>query len=484
MPNNTLIITLNAWLAVSVTLAAESEHRKAAVTPGASSRPNILFIMADDHAAHGLSCYGSKILKTPQIDRLAAEGVRFTHAFGSNSLCAPARACLLTGKHSHANGKRSNHDKFDGQQAVFPMLLQAAGYQTAVVGKWHLGIEPNGFDYYKVMNGQGSYLNCAFRETGRKDWRRERGYLTDVITDSAITWLSSRSSDKPFCLMVHHKAPHGPDIHKPEHARLFEDQTIPPPSTLHDDWATRGPLQNGKCEGTKLINIDWKQDIYRKLMATAPKEKRPRTQAVYQQMIKGYMRLVASLDENIGRLLDYVDSSGLRDNTVVIYTSDNGFFLGDHGMYNKMWMYEESMRLPLLVRWPGVVAPVTVNDDLVSIVDFAPTFLELAGAALPADLQGRSITGLLAGETPASWRKGLYYHFYSGYGIPEHYGVRTKSHALMHFPRYGNGNYWELFSLEDDPEELINLYGEPQCRQVQTALHSQLKTLEQELGVQ
>ena len=250
------------------------------------------------------------------------------------------------------------------------------------MGKWHLKVEPTGFDFYKVMRGHGSYWNPEFLETG-KGWRREQGYLTDLITDSAIAWLNVRDPDKPFCLMVHHKAPHGPDIHKPEHASLFESETIPAPATLHDDWRTREPLRTGKCEGTKLINCSWGQDIYRKLMASVPKEKHARTEAVYQQMIKGYMRLIASLDENVGRLLDYIDQAGLRENTVVVYTSDNGFFLGDHGMYNKMWMYEESMRLPLLIRLPGVVQPGMVNDELVSILDFAPTFLAACGNVDP-----------------------------------------------------------------------------------------------------
>lgn len=492
MRPNAFTISLIACLTASATSAAKpkatllkapsGENSSGVQSP--ASRPNILFIMADDHAAHGLSCYGSTILKTPNIDRIATEGMRFTRAYGANSLCAPARACLLTGSHSHVNGKRTNHDKFDGSQMTFPKLLRAGGYQTAIVGKWHLGVLPTGFDYYKVMNGHGSYFNCAFRETGKgKAWHKEKGYLTDVITETSIAWLKNREVDKPFCLMVHHKAPHGPDIHKPEHARLFENERIPGPATLHDDWGTRDPLRTGKCEGTKLINMHWGQDIYRKLMATAPKEKRPRTEAVYQQMIKGYMRLVASLDENVGRLLDYVDESGLRENTIVVYTSDNGFFLGDHGMYNKMWMYEESMRLPLLVRYPGMVARGTINEDLVSIIDFAPTFLDLADVEIPGELQGRSITEQLKGRTPAGWRRCLYYHFYPGYGIPEHYGVRTNTHVLMHFPKYDDGNYWELFVREMDPAELVNHYGEPQYRGVQAALHTQLRTLEQELGV-
>lgn len=445
-------------------------------------RPNIVFIMADDHALHGLSCYGSLILSTPNIDRLARQGMRFTQAMGVNSLCAPARACLLTGKHTHINGKRTNGDAFNGNQQTFPKRLQAAGYETAIVGKWHLKVEPTGFDFYKVMRGHGSYFDSEFRETG-KGWHREKGYLTNVITDSSINWLKQRNSDKPFCLMVHHKAPHGPDIHEERHKQLFENETIPAPDTLHDDWETREPLRTGECAGTKLISCSWGQDIYRKLMASAPKEKRPRTEAVYQQMIKGYMRLVASLDENVGRLLDYIDEAGLRDSTMVVYTSDNGFFLGDHGMYNKMWMYEESMKLPLLIRYPGVVKPGTVNDDLVCMLDFAPTFLEIAGAKIPEDLQGRSIMSLLQGRTPAEWREGVYYHFYTGYGIPEHYGVRTKTHKLLHFPTFRDGSYWELFDLTEDADELTNVYTKPEYQDVSKTLHALLTAYEKKLKV-
>ncbi len=447
--------------------------------------PNMVFIMADDHAPHGLSCYGSSILSTPNIDRLARQGVRFTQAMGVNSLCAPARACLITGKHSHVNGKRTNHDAFNGEQQTFPGLLQAAGYETAIIGKWHLKVEPTGFDFYKVMRGHGNYFNSEFRETG-KGWYREKGYLTNVITDSSINWLKQRNSDKPFCLMVHHKAPHGPDIHEERHKQLFENEMIPEPKTLHDNWETRDPLRTLKCRDSKLINCNWRQDIYRKLMASAPQEKEPRTRAVYQQVIKGYMRLVASLDENIGRLLDYIDSTGLRENTIVIYTSDNGFFLGDHGLYNKMWMYEASMKLPLLIRYPGVIKPGTVNDDLVSMLDFAPTFLDLAGARIPADLQGHSLVSLLKGQRPDDWRQAVYYHFYGTPGLEretEHYGIRTRTHKLVHFPTYQDGRYWELYDLTEDADELTNVYTKPEYQDVAKKLHALLTTYERRLNV-
>lgn len=442
----------------------------------------MIFIMSDDHARHALSCYGSRRVATPELDRLAKEGMRFDMAVGVNSLCGPSRAALITGKHSHVNGKRSNHDAFDGEQQMFPALLQEAGYQTAIVGKWHLKIEPKGFDFYKVMKGQGSYFNCEFRETG-KGWIRERGYVTNVITESAIGWLAGRKSDEPFCLMVHHKAPHGPDIHEERHARLFEDETISEPDSIHDSWETRDPLRLGSCAETKLINISWKQDIYRELKAAAPKEKRARTSVIYQQMIKGYKRLMVSLDENVGRLLDYLDESGLRDNTVVIYTSDNGFFLGEHGLYNKMWMYEESLRLPLLTRFPGVAKPGSVNGDLVTMLDFAPTFLELAGAPIPEELQGRSFLPLLRGERPADWRTDAYYHFHGTSTIPEHFGIRTKEHKLLHFPNYGSGGYWEQFDLAEDPEELRNIYGNPLKREMTDQLREVLDRRRERVGL-
>lgn len=456
------------------------------VVPSSSAeRPNIVLIMSDDHAQHGISSYGSQLFDTPNIDRLATEGMRFTRALGVNSLCGPARAALITGKHSHINGITTNNQEFDNKQQTFPTLLQAAGYHTALIGKWHLRSEPQGFDYYNVMKSQGSYYNCEFCENGNP-WRREPGYLTNVITDNAIEWLQGRRRDQPFCLLVHHKAPHGPDIHEPRHARLFEEVTIPEPDSIHDHWESREPLRTGECGASKLINIHWTQDIYEQLKASAPKEKRARTSVIYQQMIKGYLRLVTSLDENVGRLLDYIDEAGLRENTVVIYTSDNGFFLGDHGLFNKMWMYEESLRLPLLVRHPGTIKAGSVNEQLVSILDLAPTLLDLASAPIPGDLQGRSIVPLLHGDLPENWRSSVYYQFY-GYGrpleVPRHYGIRTRAHKLVFYPDHADGAYWELFDLRQDPEEYHNVYRDARNQALIMELQDQLKWHRERLGL-
>ena len=433
----------------SLGLGAESRQQ---------SRPNIIFILSDDHAVGAISAYGSRINQTPNLDRLAKEGMRFTQALGVQSLCAPARANLLTGKHCHANGVVDNHTRFDGSQQTFPKLLQAAGYETAIVGKWHLKSLPTGFDHYQILKGQGRYFDCPLITKGHKKPVMHKGYLTDVITDRAVEWLKGRESDRPFCLMVHHKAPHAPFLHKEEHARLFEKQTMPEPATLLDDWLTRLPLQAGHHANTKLAHCCWKQ--YRQLMKTLPEEKEERTRQIYQVTIKGYLRLIASLDENVGRLLDYVEGAGLRDNTIVVYASDNGFFMGEHGLYNKMWMYDQSLQIPLMVRYPGTVKPGTTNDDLVTMVDLAPTLLDLAGEPIPRDMHGRSIRPLLAGHTPDDWQKAAYYHYYGDYDVPEHVGVRSQTHKLIFFPTFKHdaGPYWEYFDLRGDPSELRNVY--------------------------
>lgn len=452
----------------------------------AAKRPNILFIMADDHTRAAMSCYGSKTIETPNLDRLAREGMLFNHMTVTNSLCAPSRAALLTGQYSHQNGFKTNHDRFDGSQQTFPKLLQQAGYETAIIGKWHLVTEPTGFDDYLVMPRQGRYFDCPLKAKGApwKDGREGgevyEGYLTDVITEQAIRWLGERPSGRPFCLMVHHKAPHGPHEPAPRHADFLADETVPEPPTLLDDYAGRAPEHIEEAIGSSRMAIcrypQYKQDIAKH---AGNREKATRT--MYQTYMKGYLRLVKALDENVGRLLDHLDEAGLRDNTMVVYTSDNGFFNGEHGFFNKMWMYEPSLHLPFIVRYPGVVQAGTTNDELVSMLDFAPTFLELAGAPIPDQMQGVSLCPLLRGEKPA-WRDAVYYHYYGEYTVPENYGVRTKTHKLIHYPELEPGPKWELFDLEEDPLELNNLASDPAHAERLAAMKDLLKAKRKEVG--
>ena len=388
----------------------------------AAARPNILFIMADDHARAAISCYGSKTIQTPGIDRLAHEGMLFTHMTSTDSLCAPARAVLITGKFGHKNGVTKIGQTFDGSQQTFPKLLQQAGYETALFGKWHLTSEPTGFDYYKVLPGQGRYMDCPLKERGQP-WGNGNqggvvhlGYLTDVLTNEAITWLDhKRDVRKPFCLMVHHKAAHAPHDPAPRHKNLFRGITFPEPFNLRDDYKGRAPaLLADQLIWSRLplatsgdINIRGEKDIKGQFNG----ERDHDTRLAYQTYMRGYLCLVAALDENVGRLLDELDRQGLTKNTIVIYTSDNGFFNGEHGFFNKMWMYEPSLHLPLLVRWPDVVRPGAVNDQLVSMLDVAPTLVDLVGAPVPADMQGVSFRPLLEGQAPV-WRNAIYYHYY------------------------------------------------------------------------
>ncbi len=443
------------------------------------SSPNILFIMSDDHASHAIGCYGSKINKTPHIDRLAEQGMTFRQMMVTNAICAPSRAALLTGKLNHKNGFLQNGYSFDGSQQTFTKLLGQGGYETAIIGKWHLKSEPTGFDHYNVIPGHGRFYDCRFKEKGKK-WRdgvaggtEIKGYLTDTITDLSIDWLKNRNTDKPFCLMVHHKAPHEPHDPDAKHADMYKDVEIPEPPTLYDDWETRLAMQSatGYC---KIADCNYPE--YEDLVKQYPDPKERRRQ-MYQAYMKGYLRLVASLDDNIGRLVDYIDRSGLKENTIVVYTSDNGFFLGDHGFFNKMWMYEQALYVPLIVRYPKEVKPNTTNDAMIQNIDFAPTFLEYAGVSAPNDLQGRSFRSFLQSSTPKNWRDKVYYHYYEGYDIPEQYGVRTKVYKLVCYPDLKGQRYWELFDLEKDPMELVNVYSEPGCAEVVRKLKKDLAQL-------
>jgi len=461
----------------------------------AAERPNIVLIFTDDHASHALSCYGSKINKTPQLDRLAREGMLFHNCFCTNSICAPSRAVILTGKHSHLNGVIDNRVRFNGKQQTFPKLLQKVGYQTAMVGKWHLKSLPTGFDQYEVLIGQGPYYNPPMIRNGERV--KHVGYTTDIVTDIALKFLKSRDAAKPFMLMFQHKAPHRNWQPGPKHLTLYDDVTVPEPDNLFDNYVGRGtaartqdmsiartmtpydlklvPPRNLNPAQLKVWNAAYqpKNEAFRK---ANPKGK-DLVRWKYQRYIKDYLRCIASVDDNVGRILDYLDTSGLAKNTVVIYSSDQGFYLGDHGWFDKRFMYEESFRMPLMVRWPGHIAPGSVNSDLVSNLDFAQTFLDLAGATSAPDMQGRSLRPLFSGKTPADWRKTLFYQYYEFPGphsVRRHMGVRDSRYKLIHFY---NLDEWELYDLKKDPREMRSVYGSPEYAAVAARLQEELGRL-------
>ncbi len=459
-------------------------------------RPNIIFIMTDDHASHALSCYGSKINKTPNLDRLAKGGMLFKNSFCTNSICAPCRAVILTGKYSHINGVIDNRKKFDGTQQTFPKLLQKVGYQTAMIGKWHLKTDPTGFDYWNVLPGQGTYYNPAMIEMGQR--KKYTGYTTDIITDHCLKWLKERDLDKPFCLMFHHKAPHRRWEPGPKYLNMYDDVTMPEPDNLFDDYSNRGRAareQDMSIEKTmdkrdlKLIPPGDLNTEQKKLWDAAYNPKNEAFEKAnlqgkdlvrwkYQRYIKDYLRCIASVDDNVGRLLNYLDESGLAKNTVVFYTSDQGFYLGDHGWFDKRFMYEESLRMPLLVRYPKEIKPGSVNDNIVLNLDFAPTFLDFAGLNKPPDMQGRSIRPLLQAKKTKDWRKSMYYHYYeypAVHSVKRHYGVRTDRHKLIHF--YNDIDEWELYDLRKDPREMKNVFDDPAYADTVKKLKAELKRL-------
>jgi len=461
-----------------------------------ATRPNIIYIMSDDHAAHSLSCYGSKINRTPNLDRLANEGMLFRNCFCTNSICAPCRAVVLTGKYSHLNGVIDNRRTFDGSQQTVAKLLQKAGYQTAMVGKWHLKSEPTGFDYWHVLQGQGPYYNPAMKTP--QGVVKHSGYTTDVITDVVLDFLKNqRQADKPFFVMYHHKAPHRNWQPGPKHLTMYDDVTIPEPDNLFDDYIGRGTAarEQEMTIARHLNPNDLKLVPNRRLTpeqaepwnkAYGPKNKgfkeanlqgKDLVRWKYQRYLKDYLRCIASVDDNVGRLLDYLDQSGLARNTIVVYTSDQGFYLGDHGWFDKRFMYEESLRSPLLVRWPGGIKPGVVSDEIVLNLDFAETFLDCAGAKIPPDMQGRSLLPILRGKTPADWRGSMYYRYYefpAVHSVNKHYGVRTARHKLIFFHELGE---WELYDLKKDPREMKSVYGDPEYAGVVKELKAELERL-------
>ncbi|WP_425614138.1 sulfatase [Anatilimnocola sp. NA78] len=461
-----------------------------------AERPNILFIMSDDHAYQAISAYGSKVNQTPNIDRLAKEGMRFDRCFVTNSICGPSRAVILTGKYNHLNGFTTNSVRFNGGQQTVAKLLQAGGYTTAMIGKWHLVTDPTGFDHWSVLQGQGPYYNPAMKTAAGVV--KHTGYTTDIITDQAVEWLDkTRDKSKPFLLMYQHKAPHRNWQPAPRYLDKYKDVTIPEPANLFDDYKGRGtPARENQMSIAKHLtpndlklgpqqglNPEQREALTKayaeenKKFAEANLQGDDLTRWNYQRYVKDYLRCVDAVDENVGRVLKYLDDTGLAKNTLVIYTSDQGWYLGEHGWYDKRWMYEESFRTPLLVRWPGKIQPGTVNKDMVMNLDFPETFLEIAGLPIPADMQGRSMVPVLQGKTPSDWRKSVYYHYYEfpqPHHVHPHYGVRTEKHKLIHFYTI---NEWELYDLEKDPSEMQSRYMDPAYEQIVADLKRQLEEL-------
>ncbi len=444
-------------------------------------RPNILFIMTDDHVTKALSCYGSRLMETPNLDRIADEGMRFDNCYVTNSLCAPSRATILTGKYGHKNGVTENifgsKEPFDGSQQTVPKLMQSAGYQTALVGKWHLQSTPTGFDYWIRLPGQGRYNNPEFIEKGGNRFSVD-GYVTDIINDYTIDTIEDfRQNSDPFIVFSHHKAPHRGWVPPARYSDLFSDRDLPEPETLYDDYSSRAhPADHADMKISEMPDFS----------AQEADTDRERKQIKYQKYAKHYLATIKAFDDNVGELLDHLDQTGLAENTVVIYTSDNGMFVGDHGWFDKRFMYEESLHIPLLVRYPKEIPAGTVSDQHVLNLDFPETFLDYAGASIPSDMQGRSIRPILRGKKNINWRDSIYYHYYEYPGphtVLPHYGVRTDRYKLMYFyPSDGHdfSGAWELFDLEKDPFEVNNVYGESAYQDIQKELKQELARLRRE----
>ena len=500
-----------------------------AASDSSALRPNILFIMSDDHAQQAISAYDDSLVLTPNIDRIADEGAIFLNSFVTNSICTPSRAVLLTGKFSHRNGVRGNGDVFDGQQATFPRILQQQGYETAVVGKWHLSSEPVGFDYWQILTGQGEYYSPRFLTRAGKV-QYSGAYVTDKVTDLALEFLQNQDRNKPFMMLYHHKAPHRNWMPPVDYLDTGNIVHIPVPDSFNDDYAGRPAAMEADMRiADMFLSYDMKlhpdnyeaetgsgggrgregvahealqawQDAYAGL-SPAQKKKwdtfyekinaqyqqvRDDPEALarwkYQRYLHDYLATVRSVDRNIGRVLDYLDAEGLYESTIVIYTSDQGFYLGEHGWYDKRFMYEESMRTPLLLRYPATVSAGQQIEQLVQNLDLAPTLLDFAGAPVPAGMQGLSLKKLVTGNQQATWRSGVYYHYYQYPGwhlVNPHYGIRSATHKLIHFY---TKDHWELYDLEQDPQELYNRYNNPVYVQVRTQLLEQLRQLRNQYG--
>ena len=488
----------------------------------AAERPNILFLFSDDHAIKSISAYGgplAEVAPTPNIDRIAQQGAVFTNSFCANSICGPSRANILTGKHSHKNGFMRNGNTFDPSQWTAAKTLQKGGYNTAVIGKWHLKTNPVGFDHWEIFPGQGSYYNPVFIQMdGSK--KRFEGYATDLTTQKAIDWLDNRDKKKPFFLMCQHKAPHRTFSPALRHLGSFDDIEIPEPETLFDKYYDRHPsLAKNEMEIDR--HFDWAYDAkirkdergnvqlpkpdrygtpeYNRMTASQKKKwdayYSPLNQKFlkqfaagelsheevvrwkYRRYMRNYLSTVKAVDESVGRMLKYLDDNGLAENTVVIYSSDQGFFLGEHGWYDKRWMFEESFRMPFLIRWPNVIRPGSRPDQLIQNIDYAPSFLDMAGLPTPKEVQGKSLLPLFKNES-GKWRDSLYYAYYElgEHAVPQHFGVRTQTHKLIYFPK---SDSWNLFDLEEDPQELRSVHEDKQYQAIRIALTDEFKRLRQ-----
>lgn len=489
-----------------------------AITPlifsrtAAPARPNIVYIMSDDHAYQAISAYGGPLkdyAPTPNIDRIASGGMRFNRCLVTNSISGPCRAVLLTGKYSHLNGFVENEHQlpFDGSQTTFPKLLQKSGYTTAIIGKWHLGSSPTGFDHWEILPAQGDYYNPDF--ITKDGTHNETGYVTEIITGKCIKWLKDvKDSGKPFMLMMHHKAPHREWQPGPNELELYKNITFPEPSTLFDDYSGRGTAektQDMSIEKTMRLEQDLKMymdkskmnqtglgrmnpdqmkawnDVYDPIIKqfyAAGFKGQDLVRFKYQRYLQDYLACIAAVDKSVGEVLDFLRDNGLDKNTIVIYASDQGFYLGEHGWFDKRWMFEESYRTPLLIEWPGMTQAGSVNNDMVSNIDLAETFLEMANVEIPSDMQGRSMVGILKGHTPNDWRKEHYYHYYEYPGshmVKRHYGISTERYKLIHF--YYDIDEWELYDLKADPMEMRNVYNDPSYSSVRSDLHSRLSGL-------
>ncbi|RIW17209.1 DUF4976 domain-containing protein [Algoriphagus lacus] len=491
-------------------------------------RPNIIFIMSDDHAYQAISAYDNRLIETPNIDRIAKMGMLFTNASVTNSICAPSRATILTGKHSHLNGKIDNHFPFDTTNITFPQILQQAGYQTAMFGKLHFGNNPKGFDQFKILPDQGSYYNPDFI-TKNEGKIKVEGYVTDIITDMTLDWLQKeRKAEQPFLLMYLHKAPHREWLMAERHLPDYIGKTFPEPATLFDDYSGRGSAARD-AEMNLLKHMNWSGDsklypevldemgipdasgwdkgaFQREVGRLTPAQRanwdkaymrvnedfkkayptmteKEKMQWRYQRYMQDYLGTIASVDENVGRLLDYLEANGLMENTIIVYTSDQGFYLGEHGWFDKRFIYNESFKTPLLVSWPGKVQPGSRSDELVQNLDFAQTFLEAAGVPAPSDMQGESLLPILTGETEKWTRDAVYYHYYeypAVHMVKRHYAIVTKEYKLVHY--YFDVDEWELIDRVKDPQEMKNVYDDPAYAEIKKDLHARLEKLREKYG--